>query len=105
MEKKERKKERNPYLRTKKKKSNCKKRRERRWKVGWVSILHINHPDGLSKWTTGTGTCYNTYIPCFSYKNILENFKRIIKGEDKVKEFLPMTPWYKEDIVELFTKN
>lgn len=49
-----------------------------------VPMVLINGADGI-------GTGWSTYIPNYNPKDVVENIRRIMRGEEPV----PMTPWYR----------
>jgi DNA topoisomerase-2 len=54
--------------------------------------------------TQGIGTGYSTNIPCFNPKDIVENLKRLIAGEE-LKDLVPWYRGFKGTIVEEYSGN
>eukprot|EP00871_Galdieria_phlegrea_P000812 jgi/Galph1/1731/GphlegSOOS_G426.1 len=70
------------------------------------AVLHYLEEDGLSiephyycpviplilvNGTEGIGTGWSTSVPCYNPKDVIENIRRMILGQD----LLPMHPWYR----------
>ena len=59
------------------------KKIEPKYYVPVIPMVLVNGCEGI-------GTGYNTFVPCFSPKDIIDNIKRKLKGE----KMHPMIPWY-----------
>ena len=57
---------------------------EPEWYLPIIPLILVNGADSI-------GTCWSTNIPCYNPRDIVENIKRKLNGED----FTEMHPWYK----------